>query len=106
MTTTTEIVVDHRQLDKEVEYYTKELHKLIGFMDEQTNRRMDYDRLSQVVAHSQRVTELYREIAELPKAVPAPAKRCGASWRASSKCWKTTQAEGCRLKCHSLQPSA
>ena len=64
----------YKYTPREVDYYSKELHRLIQFMEDQTGRKMDYDRLGQIVKNSQRVTELCREIAELRKAVPAPAR--------------------------------
>ncbi|OGW17358.1 MAG: hypothetical protein A3G93_04440 [Nitrospinae bacterium RIFCSPLOWO2_12_FULL_45_22] len=67
----------YRYTTREVEYFTKELKRLVQFLEEQTGQKMDYDRLSEAVARSQRVTELYREIAELRRNIPAPARnRC------------------------------
>jgi len=67
----------YRYTEREVAYFTKELRRLVNFMEEQTGRKMDYDRLKEVVTRSQRLIELYREIAELRKNIPAPARnRC------------------------------
>lgn len=53
-------------------YYVQEYQELICFLEEQTGRKMDYDRLKEVVRKSYRATELSMEINELRKAVPEP----------------------------------
>jgi len=58
----------------EFSYFVRELERLIHFLEEQTGRKMDYDRLREVVALSWRTVQLYREIYQLRKAIPAPMK--------------------------------
>ncbi|OGW17355.1 MAG: hypothetical protein A3G93_04425 [Nitrospinae bacterium RIFCSPLOWO2_12_FULL_45_22] len=58
--------------DLSLAYYTEEYEGLIQFLEEQTGRKMDYDRLKEIVARSYRVTELCLELNELRKAVPEP----------------------------------
>jgi benzoyl-CoA reductase/2-hydroxyglutaryl-CoA dehydratase subunit BcrC/BadD/HgdB len=60
--------------EKEVQYYIKQLEYLIGFIEEQTNKKMDYDRLSEIVALAERVNKLSREIYEMRKTSPAPMR--------------------------------
>lgn len=60
--------------EKEVQYYIKQLESLIEFMEEQTNQRMEYDRLSEIVTLAEQVHKLSREIYEMRKASPAPMR--------------------------------
>lgn len=55
-------------------YFVRELERLIQFLEEQTGRKMDYERLRDVVALSWRIVQLYREIYQLRKAMPAPMR--------------------------------
>jgi benzoyl-CoA reductase/2-hydroxyglutaryl-CoA dehydratase subunit BcrC/BadD/HgdB len=56
----------------EVDYFVGELKGMIDFLEEQSGKKMDLDRLSTIVARMDRQIELYREINELRKAVPTP----------------------------------
>jgi benzoyl-CoA reductase/2-hydroxyglutaryl-CoA dehydratase subunit BcrC/BadD/HgdB len=56
----------------EVDYFVGELKGMIDFLEEQSGKKMDRDRLSTIVARMDRQIELYREINELRKAVPTP----------------------------------
>jgi len=58
--------------ERTVNYRVREYQDLIRFLEEQTGRKMDYDRLKEAVRKSYRVTELCVEINQLKKAVPAP----------------------------------
>jgi benzoyl-CoA reductase/2-hydroxyglutaryl-CoA dehydratase subunit BcrC/BadD/HgdB len=60
--------------EQHVKYFTRELEELVRFLENLTGRIMDYGRLREAMALSQRSIELYREIAELRKAVPSPLK--------------------------------
>lgn len=53
-------------------YWKEELEGLVSFLEEQTGRKMDYDRLEGMVRLSYRATELCQEINQLRKAVPGP----------------------------------
>lgn len=56
----------------EVNYLIGELKNMISFLEEKTGRKMDYNKLSEIVARMDHEIELYREISELRKAVPCP----------------------------------
>jgi benzoyl-CoA reductase/2-hydroxyglutaryl-CoA dehydratase subunit BcrC/BadD/HgdB len=45
---------------------------MINFLEEKSGRRMDWDRLAEIIARMDRQIELFREINELRKAVPTP----------------------------------
>lgn len=53
-------------------YYASEIRKLIGFLEEQTGRRFDPDRLREVCDESNRATEALLELFELKRARPCP----------------------------------
>ncbi len=55
-----------------LEYAVSEMKRLIEFLTETTGRRMDYDRLQEVVVLSDRACELWDEIMSYRKYVPAP----------------------------------
>jgi benzoyl-CoA reductase/2-hydroxyglutaryl-CoA dehydratase subunit BcrC/BadD/HgdB len=56
----------------EKEYLTQELKDLIGFLEEQSGNKMDWDKLSNTVALMDRQIELSREITNLRKSIPTP----------------------------------
>jgi len=56
----------------EVKYFIGELEDMIHFLEEKSGRRMDWDKLAEIVAQMDRQIELFREICELRKAVPSP----------------------------------
>ena len=58
--------------DYHIDYIVKELHNLIGFLTEVTGRKLDYDRLKEVVAMSDRACELWDEIMTYRKYIPTP----------------------------------
>lgn len=55
-----------------VKYYQKDLESLIAFMEAQTGREFDINRLGEAVKYSQQATELFREINQLRKTIPHP----------------------------------
>jgi benzoyl-CoA reductase/2-hydroxyglutaryl-CoA dehydratase subunit BcrC/BadD/HgdB len=57
---------------EEINYLLGELKDMIRFMEEKSGRKMDLDRLAEIVARTDRQIELFREINELRKAVPTP----------------------------------
>jgi benzoyl-CoA reductase/2-hydroxyglutaryl-CoA dehydratase subunit BcrC/BadD/HgdB len=61
----------------EIDYLVGELQEMISFLEETTGRKMDYDKLSEIVARNDHEIELYREINELRKAVPTPMSILG-----------------------------
>ncbi|MFH1639373.1 MAG: 2-hydroxyacyl-CoA dehydratase family protein, partial [Chloroflexota bacterium] len=71
--------LDHpfKQSDEEVKYLVGELGEMVSFLEETSGRRMNWDKLSEIVAGMDRQIELYREIAELRKSVPSPLQPQG-----------------------------
>jgi len=55
-----------------IQYFTTQLKRLIGFLEEMTGRELDEERLIQNVHWAHQATELWDQILELCKAVPSP----------------------------------
>ncbi len=53
-------------------YYAGEIRKLVGFLEAQTGKRLDPDRLREVCEESNRATEALLELFELKRARPCP----------------------------------
>jgi len=66
----------HIDLEEVKDYYIKyvkeELKGLVDFLEQQLGRKMDWDRLSEVVDLSERTIKLWYDTYQLRKAVPAP----------------------------------
>ena len=58
--------------DYEVKYLVGELEDMVHFLEEKSGRKMDWDKLSEIVRQVDRQIQLYREINELRKNVPTP----------------------------------
>ena len=56
----------------DVEYFSGEIRRVIAFLEEQTGKRMDYDRLKELLEESNRAAECLIEINELRKNIPCP----------------------------------
>jgi benzoyl-CoA reductase/2-hydroxyglutaryl-CoA dehydratase subunit BcrC/BadD/HgdB len=56
------------------QYYVRELEGLISFLEDLTKKKLDRDRLSQVMENTRRSTLVFREICELRKSVPSPMR--------------------------------
>jgi len=56
----------------EIQYLVGELEDMVCFLEEKSGRKMNWDKLSEIVARMDRQIELTREINELRKAVPTP----------------------------------
>jgi benzoyl-CoA reductase/2-hydroxyglutaryl-CoA dehydratase subunit BcrC/BadD/HgdB len=71
--------LDHpfQQSADEMRYLEGELGAMIRFLEEQSGRKLDPDRLAETVAVMDRQIELFREICELRKAVPTPFQTQG-----------------------------
>ncbi|UCC59958.1 MAG: 2-hydroxyacyl-CoA dehydratase [Dehalococcoidia bacterium] len=71
--------IDHpfQHSEDERKYLVGELKNMISFLEEQSGHKMDWDRLSEIVAQMDRQIELFREICELRKSVPSPFKTRG-----------------------------
>ena len=61
----------------EVSYLVGELEDMVHFLEEQSGRKMDWNKLSEMVTRTDQEIELYREICELRKAVPSPMSILG-----------------------------
>ncbi|MEE8469838.1 MAG: 2-hydroxyacyl-CoA dehydratase family protein [Dehalococcoidia bacterium] len=55
-----------------VRYMAEELRGLIAFLEEQTGKKMDYDRLMAIIKQVEETRWWWREAYELRKAIPAP----------------------------------
>jgi len=53
-------------------HYLDEIKDLVGFLEERTNRRLNEDRLGEMMRQVDRQINLFREIDELRKNVPSP----------------------------------
>ncbi len=64
---------DHREVwDYYHKYIVREFSGLISFLEEQTGKKMDYDRLRELVALSDKTWNLIEETYDLRAAVPCP----------------------------------
>jgi benzoyl-CoA reductase/2-hydroxyglutaryl-CoA dehydratase subunit BcrC/BadD/HgdB len=61
----------------EINYLVGELQDMVRFLEEQSGRKMDWNKLSEIVERTNHEIELYREICELRKAVPSPISILG-----------------------------
>ena len=61
----------------EMNYLVGELEDMVHFLEEKSGRKMDWNKLSEMVERTDREIELYREICELRKAVPSPMSILG-----------------------------
>jgi benzoyl-CoA reductase/2-hydroxyglutaryl-CoA dehydratase subunit BcrC/BadD/HgdB len=61
----------------EMDYLVGELEDMVHFLEEKSGRKMDWNKLSEIVAHMDQEIELYREICELRQAVPSPMSILG-----------------------------
>ena len=66
--------LDHPFQDTEMEgkYLVSELKDMVSFLEEKSGRKMDWNKLSEIVERMDYQIELLREICELRKAVPCP----------------------------------
>ncbi len=66
--------LDHpfQRSETEDKYLVSELEDMVRFLEEKSGRKMDWDRLSEIVSRMDYQMELFREIGELRKAVPSP----------------------------------
>lgn len=66
--------LDHpfQNTEGEMNYLVEELADMVRFLEEQSGRKMDWDRLSESVARMDRQIELLREVGKLRQAVPSP----------------------------------
>ncbi len=58
--------------ERALDYYTQEFREMVAFIEEHTGKRLDIDRLREVVTESNKQYELWAEYNELKRAVPCP----------------------------------
>jgi len=56
----------------EIDYLVGELEDMVHFLEEKSGRKMNWDKLAEIVARMDRQIELVRQINELRKAIPTP----------------------------------
>jgi len=56
------------------QYFVHELEGMISFLENLTQRKMDWGRLAEAMEYSRRSTLLFREICELRKSIPSPMR--------------------------------
>jgi benzoyl-CoA reductase/2-hydroxyglutaryl-CoA dehydratase subunit BcrC/BadD/HgdB len=59
--------------ERALDYYAGEIGRLIEFLEEHLDRKLDYDRLREVLTEVNQTNELLMEIREMYRAVPCPA---------------------------------
>ena len=62
---------------EEMKYLIGELEDMVRFLEEKSGRKMDWNKLSEIVDRTNQEIALYREIDELRKAVPSPMSISG-----------------------------
>jgi benzoyl-CoA reductase subunit B len=58
--------------DRSIEYYADELRRMVAFLEEHTGKKMDLDRLREIVEETNKQYELWAEYGELRRNVPCP----------------------------------
>ncbi len=58
--------------DRAMGYYAREIREMVAFIEENTGRKLDIDRLREIVNESNRQYQLWAEYNELRRAVPCP----------------------------------
>ena len=58
--------------ERSIEYFADELRRMVAFLEEHFDRKLDMDRLREVVEESNKQYELWQEYCELRRAVPCP----------------------------------
>jgi benzoyl-CoA reductase/2-hydroxyglutaryl-CoA dehydratase subunit BcrC/BadD/HgdB len=58
--------------ERSIQYVAQELKRLVSFLEEHTNRKLDMDKLKQVMEYSNLAHEYYLKLDKLKQAVPSP----------------------------------
>ncbi len=58
--------------DRAIEYYGEQVKQMVTFLEEHTGKRLDHDRLREVVEEANRAMELRLAVNELKRVVPCP----------------------------------
>jgi len=80
--------------DRDVRYYADSMRDCISFLEKQTGKKLDPERLKEAQGLSGRTGELINKILELNKNVPAPFDELDFMGTALAACWW----RGCRKK--------
>jgi benzoyl-CoA reductase/2-hydroxyglutaryl-CoA dehydratase subunit BcrC/BadD/HgdB len=64
----------YRFIENQVDYYARQMRDLVAFLEERTGKKLDLDRLREILGHSLDMMNLYHEMYELRKAIPAPMR--------------------------------
>ena len=62
----------YRFTDKEATYFAQELEEMVRVLEEATGRKMDWDRMREVLRLAKRATDLHGEIYKMRSLVPMP----------------------------------
>ena len=58
--------------ERSCEYFANELKQMVSFVEEQTNRKLDLDKLKEALEYSNCISEYLVKIEELQKLIPCP----------------------------------
>lgn len=58
--------------DRAIDYYAEQVKQMVAFLEEHTGKRLDHDRLREVIEEANRAMELRLAVNELKRAVPCP----------------------------------
>jgi benzoyl-CoA reductase/2-hydroxyglutaryl-CoA dehydratase subunit BcrC/BadD/HgdB len=58
--------------DRSIDYFAQEFREMVTFLEEQTGRKLDMDRLREVITESNKQYELWAEYNDLRRVVPCP----------------------------------
>lgn len=72
--------------DRTLDYYTQEFREMVKFIEEHTGKKLDYDRLREVVEESNKQYQLWSEYNELRRSVPCPH-----GWKMGNQIWTMIQ---------------
>ena len=64
----------YKDTEEALRYYEGEITELISFLEEQTRKNLDIDKLKETIQLSKQLDDLLFDVGELKKAVPAPMK--------------------------------
>jgi bcr-type benzoyl-CoA reductase subunit B len=69
---TPEHIMDKKAREEIVKYCVLQLKELIGFLEEQTKKKFDYDRLKEVMKYSAQSSILYKKFLDMAQYKPSP----------------------------------
>jgi len=72
--------------DRTLDYYAREFREMVKFLEWHTGRRLEMDRLKEIVEESNKQYQLWAEYNELRRAVPSPH-----GWKMGNQIWTMIQ---------------